>query len=76
MPTVARSGPYRIFFFSNEGFEPLHVHIQRERALAKFWLNPVAAASGFQARELRELEHLVTQNQQSWLESWYEFFGR
>ncbi|HTR38030.1 MAG TPA: DUF4160 domain-containing protein [Bryobacteraceae bacterium] len=42
MPTIARVGPYRVFFFSNEGFEPPHVHIQREQALAKFWLETVA----------------------------------
>jgi hypothetical protein len=49
MPTVLRIGPYRFFFFSNEGDEPVHIHVQRERALAKFWLKPVllAGSSGF-----------------------------
>ena len=54
MPTVLRLGPYRFFFFSNENGEPAHIHVQRERALAKFWLRPVALASstGFSAAEL------------------------
>lgn len=77
MPTIARSGPYRIFFFSNEGTEPPHVHVQREASLAKFWLDPVAlaAATGFSARELKDLERLVVENRYTCLEAWNEFFG-
>ena len=78
MPTLDRIGPYRFFFFSNEGSEPPHIHVQRDRALAKFWLEPVALASsvGFAAHELRELARLVTDNQQTFLERWHEFFSR
>jgi hypothetical protein len=78
MPTIARHGPYRVYFFSNEGVEPPHVHIQRERAVAKFWLKPVvlAYASGFAARELRELARLVEDHEEQWLEAWHEYFER
>jgi len=31
-----------VFFYSNNGVEPLHVHFQRERCLAKFWLMAVS----------------------------------
>ena len=77
MPTIARVGPYRIFFYSNNGVEPPHVHIQRDRALAKFWLDPVglAAAENFRAHELRALERVVTDNRDSWIEAWNEYFG-
>lgn len=77
MPTVARIGPYRFFFFSNEGLEPRHIHVQRDRNLAKFWLDMVALASsvGFQAHELRELERLVAENRQVLVEAWDGFFG-
>ncbi|MBM5817670.1 MAG: DUF4160 domain-containing protein, partial [Cyanobacteria bacterium K_Offshore_surface_m2_239] len=27
MPTILRSGPYRIYFYSHEPNEPPHVHI-------------------------------------------------
>jgi hypothetical protein len=41
MPTILRIGSYRFFFYSNEIGEPPHIHIQSERKLAKFWLQPV-----------------------------------
>jgi hypothetical protein len=76
MPTVARIGPYRFFFFGNEGLEPPHVHVQRDRSLAKFWLRPVALASssGFAAHELRRVQRLVDEHTEQFEESWREFF--
>lgn len=32
------------FFASSDFSEPPHVHVQREKFVAKFWLNPVALA--------------------------------
>ena len=45
MPTVLRSGPYRVYFYSHESNEPAHVHIDRDQASCKFWLSPVNLAS-------------------------------
>ena len=77
MPTLGRIGPYRFFFYSNEGVEPPHVHAQQERKIAKFWLNPVALASTgrFSASELRSIERIVLENREWFLEAWNEFFG-
>ncbi len=76
MPTFDRIRPYRFFFFSNEGLELPHVHVQRDHALAKFWLRPVALAStsGFPGHELRRIEELVTENRTRFEEGWREFF--
>lgn len=77
MPTIHRTGPYRFFFFSNESTEPPHVHVQRERKLAKFWLTPVrlAASSGFRGPELRTLTRLMQQHSDSFVEAWNEYFS-
>jgi hypothetical protein len=77
MPVVLRIGPYRFFFYSNERGEPAHIHVQRERALAKFWLQPVALASssGFAAQELSRLSRHVQENATLFTEAWDEFFG-
>jgi hypothetical protein len=42
MPEVSRDRGFRFFFYSNEGDprEPVHVHIERDRCEAKFWLRP------------------------------------
>lgn len=76
MPTIERIGAYRFFFFSNEGLEPAHIHVQRDHALAKFWLRPVALAStsGFSGHELRRVERLVMENVNRFEEAWREFF--
>ena len=75
-PTVMRSGPYRFFFFSNEAGEAAHIHVQRERMLAKFWLQPVrlARSTGFSARELRRIEGIVKESEATLLEAWHEYF--
>ena len=77
MPTVARLGPYRLFFYSNEGTEPPHIHVRRDRCLAKFWLRPVrlARVTGFEAGELRKIERLITRYEEAFMESWREHFG-
>jgi hypothetical protein len=44
---------------------------------AKFWLRPVALARnlGFSPRELRAVERLVLENQDTFLKAWNEYFG-
>jgi Domain of unknown function (DUF4160) len=78
MPTVLRSGPYRFYFFSNEGHEPPHVHVDRDDRSAKYWLDPVELAinHGFAAAELRDLHRLVGRNASDFRDRWNEHFGR
>ena len=77
MPTVMRIGPFRFFFYSNEEGEPVHIHVQRDRMLAKFWLAPVSLASStrFQAKALKKLESIVIRYRELLLEAWNEYFG-
>lgn len=77
MPTVLRTGPYRVYFYSHEPNEPPHVHIDRDNLSAKFWLEPVDLARnmGFSAKELRRLQSLVTDHQTELLEAWNGYFG-
>ena len=77
MPTVLRSGPYRLYFYSHEPNEPPHVHVDRYDQSAKFWIDPVALAVnfGFSRVELGRVEATVIVNQATLLEAWHEFFG-
>lgn len=60
MPVVFRYKGYRFFFFSNEGdpLGPMHIHVRRGEATAKFWMSPqinLSESYGMTSAELREL---------------------
>ena len=76
MPTIFQLGPYRFFFYANDFDEPPHVHVQRERYKAKFWLNPVRLqqSGGFSRSEIYRIQRLVEENQEKLLRGWNEFF--
>jgi hypothetical protein len=77
MPTVLRFEGYRFFFFSNEGDEPPHIHVERAEAAAKFWLHPdveLGWSRKFRSREITKLQELIEQRQGWFLEKWNEHF--
>lgn len=76
MPTVLRVGPYRFFFYSGDRDEPLHVHVQREDNVAKFWLEPVRIqrSGGFDRKEINTINHLVEENAELLIGKWHDFF--
>jgi hypothetical protein len=77
MPTVLGTGPYRFYFYSHETQEPPHIHVDRDRLSAKFWLQPIAVARNvrFLPKELRRIRRLVAKHQQEFLEAWHGHFG-
>ena len=78
MPTVMRVGPYRLFFFSNEGREPPHIHVKAGSAEAKFWLNPleIAANYGFNIRQLNNIQAVIEENLDDLMGAWHEHLGQ
>ena len=78
MPTVLRIGGSRFFFFSNEGHEPPHIHVESADKYAKFWLEPVTLAHsvGYNASELIRLRKLVVEHGHRFKEKWDEHFNR
>ncbi|HZF12301.1 MAG TPA: DUF4160 domain-containing protein [Thermoanaerobaculia bacterium] len=78
MPRVKDiQGPYRFYFYSFDCGEPKHVHVQRERMLCKFWLEPLDLSSnhGFAASELNTIRSLIRSNLDKILEAWHEHCG-
>lgn len=75
--TVMRIGPYRHFFYSADGGEPMHVHIERDDRIAKWWLGParLAGSGGFMPRELREIERIVQDNEPVLMDAWLDYLG-
>jgi hypothetical protein len=78
MPTVLRSGPYRLFFYAGDRREPPHAHVERDRSKGKYWLDPVALQSsvGFSRVELMEIYRLISENQALLLQKWHDYFGQ
>jgi hypothetical protein len=76
-PTVYREGPFRFFFFSDEGSEPAHVHIQAGGSMAKVWLHDctVAQNQGFAEHELNQITRTVKGRAAEFREAWDDFFA-
>lgn len=75
MPTVLRIGPFRFYFYANEGTEPAHIHVDNGDGECKFWLDDVRLADGGDLRpsDLRRVEQLVREHREHLLRSWDEF---
>ena len=77
MPTVLRLESFRFFFYSLEGQEPPHIHVEQAERVAKFWLRPVelAMSDGFRSAEIGRLRLLVLTHRERFEEAWHEHFG-
>lgn len=80
MPVVLIIGPYKFFFYSNEGnpVKSPHIHVRGSGGEAKIsLLNPhrVLLHSGYSAAELRRVCGLVKENQAALLEAYNEYFA-
>jgi len=77
MPTVLRWQGYRFYFFSNEGDEPPHIHVDKSGNTVKFWLSDVKVARnfGFDARDLATIADKVREEREHFIEAWHEYFG-
>ena len=78
MPTVKGiPGPYRFFFFSFDCNEPKHVHVQREKFICKFWLDPLDLSKnyGFSPKELGEIRRFIHLHKIKIVEAWHEHCG-
>jgi hypothetical protein len=78
MPTVLRVAGFRFFFYSLEGSEPPHIHVEHDDKVAKFWLDPVGLAEsyGFRPHEVNRVRALVIEHRLSFLEAWNAHFAR
>ena len=69
MPVVLRHGAYRYYFYSDEGTlrEPVHIHVRRGNAEAKFWLRPfvtVAYNRRIPTQDMAEIIWVIQRNRE------------
>ena len=75
MPTVKNiSGPCRFFFYSFDCNESMHVHVQREKMICKFWLDPIVLDenNGYSPSELNRIRRMIQININIIIEAWHE----
>jgi hypothetical protein len=80
VPTVARIGPYRFFFWAHENRETRerpHVHVVSAEREAAFWLAPVELRynDGYTDRQINRVKRLVVVHQIELLRRWNVFFS-
>ena len=77
MPTVLRIKGYRFFFFSREELRK-HIHVQSREGEAKFWLEPqIELAKNYKLsrKELKEIEKIIEEHYDEFINAWEEYFG-
>jgi hypothetical protein len=77
MPTVFRYGPYRFFFYAGDRNEPVHIHVERDEKIAKFWVTPskLESSGGFNRAELAKIQKIVKEHETIIQEAWHDYFN-
>lgn len=78
MPTVLRIDAFRFHFYSDEGDEPVHIHVDTGDGECKFWLDPVVLAKSVNVSptNVRKIERLVFEHRNFLMEKYHEFHQR
>jgi hypothetical protein len=81
MPTILYLRGWRLFFYSNEGSEPMHVHAEKGGAECKYWI----LADRFDIMEefernctprlRREIRQIIFEHFEQIVSAWREYFG-
>jgi hypothetical protein len=77
MPTVMWQKGFRIAFYAADRDEPPHVHVDRNKKEAKFWLTPfvrMADNKRFNAHDLNVIKRILEENREAILETWNDYF--
>ncbi|MGH7541745.1 MAG: DUF4160 domain-containing protein [Gemmatimonadota bacterium] len=78
MPSIPGiPGPYRFFFYSFDCNEPQHVHVERDDATCKFWLEPLTLARnrGFAPHELNRIRSTIREHLREIQDAWRKHCG-
>ena len=77
MPTIFRKLGLRFFFYSNEGNEPPHVHVEKGEGHGKYWIDPIEKEymKNFTKKEEKQADKIVHEEQENFKRKWYDYFG-
>ena len=77
MPVIHRWRGYRFHFFSADGGEPAHVHVEKADKQAKVWLHDITFAYnfGFNASEMSDIIRECRRERTIMIEAWNDYFA-
>ncbi len=81
MPTIIWVRGWRVFFYANEGHEPIHVHARKGDTECKFWLlmdiYDVEEAWSYRLTPAlrREIRRIIFDHFDYIVDEWNRFFG-
>ena len=82
MPTILEILGWRLFFYSNEGREPIHVHARKAEMECKYWIVIdsfdilEAHAYRLKPRDRREIRRIIFDHFDYIVAQWEEFQRR
>ena len=80
MPTILVIFGWRLFFYSNEGTEPIHIHAQKAEMECKFWLLTdefeikEAFSHNLNPASKKEIKKIIYQHFDYIVEEWNKYF--
>ncbi len=82
MPTIVYIFGWRLFFYSNEGNEPIHIHAEKADMECKFWILEEsvelkeAYAYNLNQKDRKEIKKIIYQHFDLIVDSWYKYFEK
>ena len=80
MPTILVIAGWRIFFYSNESHEPIHVHAEKSEMEIKFWIDvenyeiKEAFSFNFTPQAKREIKKIMYEHFEYIILEWNKYF--
>ena len=82
MPTILFIAGWRVYFYSNEGSEPIHVHAEKGESECKFWINEAqfelieAYSYRLTPAAKKEIKKILYEHLDYIIKEWYTYFSK
>jgi len=78
LPTVFIINGIKFFFWSNEGNEPIHIHIRKAEFSAKIWIEDytIAYNYGFSDKDMKYIIELIKEHEEEIKIKWGEYIEK
>ena len=81
MPTILVIAGWRLFFYSNESHEPIHIHAEKAEMEIKFWIDienyeiKEAFSFNFTPQAKREIKKIIYEHFEYIVSEWNKHFS-